>query len=223
MFLIVGLGNPGAQYARTRHNIGWLVLDELSRRFAIQLSRTNCEAKIGGGLIGEQRVTLVKPQTFMNLSGRSVAALMRYQNVPRERVLIITDDLNLPVGRLRLRPNGSHGGHNGLKSIAQHLGGDQYARLRFGVGEPPQIERDERGTKDFVLRPFRSEELPSIEAAISRAADAVETFIGEGLEIAMNRFNAQPSAPKPEPKTEKSAPGEKSGGQTAQKGEEEIL
>lgn len=197
MFLIVGLGNPGAQYARTRHNIGWLVLDELARRWNIELSRTNCEAKIGGGLIGEQRVTLVKPQTFMNLSGRSVAALMRYQNVTRERIIIITDDLNLPVGKLRLRPNGSHGGHNGLKSIAQHLGDDKYARLRFGVGEPPQVERDERGTKDFVLRPFLSEEMPAVEAAIARAADGVETWVREGVEIAMNRFNAEPSAVKP--------------------------
>jgi PTH1 family peptidyl-tRNA hydrolase len=197
MFLIVGLGNPGAQYARTRHNIGWLVLDELSRRWSIQLSRTNCEAKVGGGLIGEQRVTLAKPQTFMNLSGRSVAALMRYQNVPQGRIIIITDDLNLPVGKLRLRANGSHGGHNGLKSIAQHLGGNEYARLRFGVGEPPQNERDERGTKDFVLRPFMPDEMPDVEAAITRAADCIETWLREGVEIAMNRFNAEPSASKP--------------------------
>jgi PTH1 family peptidyl-tRNA hydrolase len=197
MFLIVGLGNPGAQYARTRHNIGWLVLDELSRRWSIELSRTNCEAKVGGGLIGEQRVTLAKPQTFMNLSGRSVAALMRYQNVPQGRIIIITDDLNLPVGKLRLRANGSHGGHNGLKSIAQHLGGNEYARLRFGVGEPPQNERDERGTKDFVLRPFMPDEMPDVEAAIARAADCIETWLREGVEIAMNRFNAEPSASKP--------------------------
>lgn len=193
MFLIIGLGNPGAQYARTRHNIGWLVLDELSRRWSIELSRTNCEAKVGGGLIGERRVLLAKPQTYMNLSGRSVAALMRYQNVPRERIIVITDDLNLPVSKLRLRGNGSHGGHNGLKSIAQHLGGNEYARLRFGVGEPPQPEREERGTKDFVLRPFASDELPMIESAIARASDCVETFVREGLETAMNRYNAAPS------------------------------
>jgi PTH1 family peptidyl-tRNA hydrolase len=197
MFLIVGLGNPGAQYARTRHNIGWLVLDELSRRWSIELSRTNCEAKVGGGLIGEQRVTLAKPQTFMNLSGRSVAALMRYQNVPQGRIIIITDDLNLPVGKLRLRANGSHGGHNGLKSIAQHLGGNEYARLRFGVGEPPQNEREVHGTKDFVLRPFMPDEMPDVEAAIARAADCIETWLREGVEIAMNRFNAEPSASKP--------------------------
>lgn len=197
MFLIVGLGNPGAQYARTRHNIGWLVLDELSRRWNIELGRTNCEAKVGGGIISEQRVTFAKPQTYMNLSGRSVAALMRYQNVPKERILVITDDLNLPVGKLRLRANGSHGGHNGLRSIAQHLGNNEYARLRFGVGEPPQNEREEKGTRDFVLRPFMADEMPSVEAAIARASDCVETFVREGVEIAMNRFNAEPSASKP--------------------------
>src|SRR5688500_7935129 len=154
MFLIVGLGNPGPQYARTRHNIGWMVLDELARRYSVEFGRTSCEAKIGSGIIGEQRIMLAKPQTFMNLSGRSVGALLRYQNTPRERLMVITDDLNLPVGRLRLRASGSHGGHNGLKSIAQHIGGNEYARLRFGVGEPPNEERQERGTADFVLRPF---------------------------------------------------------------------
>ncbi len=104
----------------------------------------------------------------------------------------------MPVGKLRLRPNGSHGGHNGLKSIAQHLGGNEYARLRFGVGEPPQNERDERGTKDFVLRPFSAEETPAVEAAIARAADCIEAFMRDGMEIAMNRFNAEPSASKTE-------------------------
>jgi peptidyl-tRNA hydrolase, PTH1 family len=190
MFLIIGLGNPGAQYARTRHNIGWLVLDEIARRWSIEFGRTNCEAKVGGGLIGEQRVLLAKPQTFMNLSGRSAASLLRYHNTTPERMLVITDDLNLPVGRLRLRAAGSHGGHNGLKSVAQHLGHGNYPRLRFGVGEPPEIERQERGTKDFVLRPFAPDELPIVEAAIGRAADAVETFVREGLAPAMNRYNA---------------------------------
>ena len=193
MFLIVGLGNPGAEYARTRHNIGWLVLDELARRHGIEFTRTNCEAKIGSGLIGEARVLLARPQTYMNLSGRSVAALLRYHSTPHERLLVVTDDLNLPVGRLRLRAGGSHGGHNGLKSIAQHIGGNDFARLRFGVGEPPSEERQERGTRDYVLRPFLPEEAPLVQEAIGRAADCVETFIRDGLEIAMNRFNAPPT------------------------------
>ena len=193
MFLIVGLGNPGPQYARTRHNIGWMVLDELARRYSVEFGRTNCEAKIGSGIIGEQRIMLAKPQTFMNLSGRSVSALLRYHNTPRERLMVITDDLNLPVGRLRLRPNGSHGGHNGLKSIAQHIGGNEYARLRFGVGEPPSEERQERGTADFVLRPFMPDEASLVAETIGRAADCVETFVRDGLEVAMNRYNAPPN------------------------------
>jgi PTH1 family peptidyl-tRNA hydrolase len=192
MHLIVGLGNPGPQYARTRHNVGWMVLAEVARRYAIEFGRTNCEAKVGTGLIGEARVMLAKPQTFMNLSGRSVAALLRYHNTPRERLLVITDDLNLPVGRLRLRASGSHGGQNGLKSIAQHLGDDKFARLRFGVGEPPSEERQERGTADYVLRPFLPGEAALVAESISRAADCVETFVRDGLEIAMNRFNAPP-------------------------------
>ena len=190
MFLIVGLGNPGPQYARTRHNVGWMILGEVARRHAIEFGRTNCEAKVGIGLIGEARVMLAKPQTFMNLSGRSVAALLRYHNTPRERLLVLTDDLNLQVGRLRLRGAGSHGGQNGLKSIAQHLGDSNFARLRFGVGEPPGEERQERGTADYVLRPFLPDEATLVAESINRAADCVETFVLEGLEIAMNRFNA---------------------------------
>lgn len=193
MHLIVGLGNPGAQYARTRHNIGWMILAEVARRHSVEFGRTNCEAKIGSGLIGEQRAMLAKPQTFMNLSGRSVAALLRYHNTPRERLLILTDDLNLATGRLRLRANGSHGGQNGLKSIAQHLGDNNFARLRFGVGEPASEERQERGTADYVLRPFLPDEAALVAESINRAADCVETFVREGLEIAMNRFNAPPS------------------------------
>jgi PTH1 family peptidyl-tRNA hydrolase len=131
----------------------------------------------------------------MNLSGRSVSALLRYHNTPRERLIVVTDDLNLPVGRLRLRPNGSHGGHNGLKSIAQHIGGNEYARLRFGVGEPPSDERQERGTADFVLRPFLPDEASLVAETIGRAADCVEVFVREGLEVAMNRFNAVPGSP----------------------------
>lgn len=192
MFLLVGLGNPGAQYARTRHNIGWMVLDELARRWSIELSRSSNEAKVGGGLMGEQRVLLAKPQTYMNLSGRSVGALMRYNNVPPERLLVVTDDLNLPVARLRLRPGGSHGGHNGLKSIAEHLGHSNFARLRFGVGEPPSAERQERGTKDYVLRPFLPDEATDVADGIVRAADCIELWTREGLELAMNRFNVAP-------------------------------
>jgi len=196
MHLIVGLGNPGAQYAQTRHNIGWLVLDELARRHGLEITRKNCEARIGGGAFLQDgaafKVLLAKPQTFMNLSGRSTQALLHFYNVPLDRLLVVTDDLNLTLGKLRLRAGGSDGGHNGLKSIAQSLGGRSYARLRFGVGEPPRVERVERGTADFVLRPFARDEWPDVEQAIARAANCVETWVFRGIESAMNEWNKDP-------------------------------
>lgn len=192
MHIIVGLGNPGAEYARTRHNIGWLVLDEVAKRHGIEIGKKNCEARIGGGFIsrdGTFKVLLAKPQTFMNLSGRAVASLLRFYQAPREKLLIVTDDLNLPLGKLRLRASGSDGGHNGLKSIAQMLGSTEYARLRIGISEPPQPERQERGTANYVLRPFSPDEWPDVEAAIKRAADCLETWVSSGTTTAMNQFN----------------------------------
>lgn len=189
MYLVVGLGNPGQQYARTRHNAGWFVIDELARRHHIDLSRRACDARMGTGLLGNQRLLLAKPLTFMNLSGKSVSALLRYHNIPRENLMVVVDDLNLPLGKLRVRPAGSDGGHNGLKSIAASLGGQNYVRLRFGVGEPPREERDERGTRDYVLKPFFPDEQPLVEEATNRAADCVETFVHEGVAAAMNKFN----------------------------------
>lgn len=190
MFLIVGLGNPGAQYARTRHNAGWFVIDELARRFEAGAMKKQHEALTASILIDQKRVTLVKPQTFMNLSGRAVSALMRYGRIEAANVLVISDDLNLPLGRLRLRVAGSDGGHNGLKSITQMLGSNEYARLRFGVGEPPREDRRERGTVDHVLSAFGANEWPVVEAATQRGADCVEWVVTQGVQAAMNRFNA---------------------------------
>jgi PTH1 family peptidyl-tRNA hydrolase len=190
MFLIVGLGNPGKQYARTRHNAGWFVLDELARRFGSETWKKQHEALTASILIDEKRVLLAKPQTFMNLSGRATSALMRYGRIERSNILIISDDLNLPLGRLRLRVAGSDGGHNGLKSVTQMLGSSDYARLRFGVGEPPREDRRERGTADHVLSAFAGDEWPLVEEATQRGADCVETFVAQGVEAAMNRFNA---------------------------------
>ena len=189
MYLIVGLGNPGAQYARTRHNVGWFVIDELARRHSIDLSRKNCDARVGSGIIADQRVLLAKPQTFMNLSGKSVAPLLRYHNIELSQLLVICDDLNLPLGKLRVRSSGSDGGHNGLKSVAQMMATTEYSRLRFGVGEPPRHERMERGTADFVLKPFMPDEWPDVESTVARAADCVETFVRDGVTAAMNQFN----------------------------------
>ncbi len=189
MFLIVGLGNPGSQYARTRHNAGWFVIDELARRHSIDLVKKNADYKVGLGSIGEHKIALVKPQTFMNLSGRAVQSLKNFYRVELINILIISDDLNLPLGKLRFRGGGSDGGHNGLKSVAQMLGSKEYPRLRFGVGEPPSTEREQSGTADFVLRPFASDEWNTVEETARRAADGIECFVREDLTTAMNRFN----------------------------------
>lgn len=190
MILIVGLGNPGTQYQHTRHNIGWMVLDELSRRHQIPIIKSQLEALTGTGHIGEQRVLLAKPLTYMNLSGRAVAALKNYYQVELEHILIICDDLNLDIGRLRLRASGSDGGNNGLKSVGASLKTRDYARLRCGVGEPPREERQERGTRDFVLSKFSPDESGILQEQLQRAADCAETFALHGTAAAMNRFNS---------------------------------
>lgn len=189
MHLIVGLGNPGTEYARTRHNIGWMVLDELARRHDIRLDKKQSHARVGSGLIAGQRVLLAKPQTYMNLSGKSVAGLLNYYRIERNHALMICDDLNLDLARLRLRMSGSDGGQNGLKSVAQMLGTREYPRLRFGIGMPPEAERRERGTAAYVLRAFAPDELPIVEAGIDRACQCIETFIRDGSQVAMNQFN----------------------------------
>ena len=189
MFLIVGLGNPGSQYARTRHNAGWFVIDELARRYDISLVKKNADYKLGLGMMGEHKIGLVKPQTYMNDSGRAVASLRHFYRLEVEQILVLTDDLNLPLGKLRLRGSGSDGGHNGLKSVAQHLGSRDYARLRIGVGEPPREERERAGTANFVLRPFSADEWPVVEEITARAADATQAWIESGVAFAMSRFN----------------------------------
>ncbi len=189
MFLIVGLGNPGLQYARTRHNAGWFVIDELARRHDISLVKKNADYKLGLGFVGEHKIGLVKPQTYMNESGRAVAALKNFYRLELSQILITTDDLNLPLGKLRLRANGSDGGHNGLKSIAQSLNSRDYARLRIGVGEPPREERERAGTANFVLRPFSADEWPVVEQNTARAADAAREWLENGVASAMTKFN----------------------------------
>jgi PTH1 family peptidyl-tRNA hydrolase len=189
MFLIVGLGNPGKKYERTRHNVGWMVLDEVARRAGIDVGRKQHQALTGVGLIGETNVMLAKPQTFMNLSGAAVSALSRYNRIEAAQIIVICDDLNLPTGKLRLRAGGSDGGQNGLKNITQMMGHQNYARLRFGIGAPSDEERVQRGTADYVLSPFASAEADLVADAMKRAADCVETFVTRGIEAAMNEYN----------------------------------
>ncbi len=183
-FLIVGLGNPGRKYLNNRHNIGFMVINSLSERTSIAVSRVQHWALFGDGRINGKRVYLAKPQTFMNRSGNSVGAFSRYFRIPIARLLVIYDEIDLPLATLRLRERGGSGGHNGMKSIINQLGQD-FPRLRVGVGRPP-------GHMDpaaYVLRDFEPSERVIVEEAIEQAASAVETFILVGLEVAMTRFN----------------------------------
>jgi len=187
MKLIVGLGNPGRRYRGTRHNVGWDVIARLAARAGIRVNEDEGFAEVGRGTIGTSRVLLARPYTYMNVSGEAVRDLRRRHRLRPEDILIIVDDIDLPLGRLRLRAAGSAGGHNGLKSIIDALGTTEFPRLRVGIGRPP------RGVDpaDFVLTRFTAEEQPMVGEALERAADAVETAVTEGLPAAMNRVNAR--------------------------------
>jgi peptidyl-tRNA hydrolase, PTH1 family len=182
--LVVGLGNPGRQYERTRHNLGWLVVDELARR-----QEGSWRSKFSGMLsetrLGDLRLALLKPETYMNESGRSVGAAMRFFKVEPESLLVVHDDVDLEPGRLQARRGGGLAGHNGLRSLSQHLGTQDFLRLRIGVGRPGR--GDPRSVSDWVLSGFKPED--DVEALVSRAADAVEMTALEGLDAAQARFN----------------------------------
>ena len=192
MKLIAGLGNPGSKYRGTRHNIGYAVVDELARRRAVSFEASPVDALVAkarhseaAGFGGTADLLLAKPLTFMNTSGEAVGALMRYFKIAIGNLLIVVDEVQLPLGRLRTRPRGSAGGHNGLKSIVAHLG-EEFPRLRVGVGRG-EARRD---LADHVLARFDADELADVERVIARAADAAETFVTDGIKMAMNRFNA---------------------------------
>ena len=182
--LVAGLGNPGREYERTRHNVGWLVADELAQRHGGSF-RSKFSGCVGEVRLGERRLALLKPETYMNESGRSVGAAVRFYKVPPERALVVHDDADLEEGRLQARLGGGLAGHNGLRSIAQHLGTNDFLRLRIGVGRPERGDR--RPVADYVLSPFD----PSfdVEELVARAADAVEVLAAEGLPAAQARFN----------------------------------
>ena len=176
--LVVGLGNPGAIYARHRHNAGFMVIAELARRHGLAVKERKKQAVLGTGVIGGRPVVLAMPQTGMNGSGKGVKALREFYKLPAERVMLVYDDLDLPFGRVRVRPNGSAGGHHGLESIFAVTGTINYPRVRVGIGRP--ATRDE--VIDFVLSPFHPSEQAEAEAAIAAAADAVERWIAMGDE-----------------------------------------
>ena len=185
-WLVVGLGNPGEKYENTRHNVGFLTVDELAERARVPVQKLKYRALTNTVELGGARALLMKPVTYMNLSGEAVGQAARFYKIPPERVLVISDDVSLPLGKLRIRKSGSAGGHNGLKNIIQHLGTDQFPRVKIGVGEKPHPDYD---MADWVLSRFTGEDLKTITQAVKRAADAVECFVREGPDKAMNQFN----------------------------------
>jgi PTH1 family peptidyl-tRNA hydrolase len=186
MKVIVGLGNPGPKYHKTRHNLGYAVVQTLAERGGAGKFRSAFEAEIADVSLAGQSALLVAPQTYMNNSGRSVRKLVDFYRQPLADLLVVCDDLNLEVGRLRLRSSGSDGGQKGLRDIIQRLGTEEFGRLRIGIGRPP----GRQDSSDYVLKRFRSDEIATIDHAIACAADAVETWVSEGLAAAMNRYNA---------------------------------
>lgn len=186
MYVIVGLGNPGREYENTRHNIGFHVIETLAQQERIPVLEKRHKAIIGKGTVAGQKCILAKPQTFMNLSGESVRALMDYYKADAaSELVIISDDISLDVGKIRIRKKGSAGGHNGLKNIIANLGHDTFMRVRMGVGEKPQGW----DLADYVLGRFSSEERKIMEEAAERAADAIRMMIEQGPDMAMNRYN----------------------------------
>ena len=186
--LIVGLGNPGREHAANRHNVGWHIADRFVASRGWRFGKKQSDALVALGQIGDTRVIVAKPQTFMNLSGRSVQPLARFYKVPPVRMLVIYDDLDLPFGTIRLREKGGAGGHNGMRSIVERLGSDDFPRLRIGIGRPP-------GRMDpaaFVLRNFDTVEQAEMNDILDRAAQAIETFVAEGIGAAMNTYNGSP-------------------------------
>ena len=184
MKAIVGLGNPGNEYRRTRHNVGFEVVDELARRWRVAL-KSSSRRRSRLAAVKDRDVLLAQPQTFMNLSGNAVAGIMAFYKVQPADVLVVVDEVQLPLGKLRIRPSGSAGGHNGLKSVIGMIG-TEFPRLRIGIGRGNQ----EWDLSDHVLSKFLADEQPVVERAITRAADAVEAFLSDGVLAAMNRYNA---------------------------------
>ena len=185
-WLLVCLGNPGKQYENTRHNIGFLTADEIERRSGVKINKLRYRALTGEVKIGGQRVLVLKPQTYMNLSGESVGEAARFYKIPPEHVLVISDDISIGTGKLRIRPSGSAGGHNGLKSIIQHLGSDQFPRIKVGVGSPQHAEHD---IVDWVIGKPMGEDAKVLTQALEKAAEAVSAVIAQGPQKAMNKYN----------------------------------
>lgn len=185
MYLIVGLGNPEPEYSRTRHNMGFDVINKLAKKYEIELSRNNYQAIYGNGIIEGERVILVKPQTFMNASGVSIKKYVDFYKIPLEKVIVIYDDMDTEVGRLRVRVKGGAGSHNGMKSVVQELGSENFPRIRVGIGRP----RDEFDRIDYVIGSIPDEEYAKLQEEQEKAVDAVICYILHGIDETMNNFN----------------------------------
>ncbi len=201
LFLIVGLGNPGRQYENNRHNVGWKVLDELARRHNLTFDKTEKKAITASGMIREKRVLLARPQTYMNLSGEAVRGLVDFYKVDLSQLLLISDDLDIPLGTLRLRQSGGAGGQGGLKNVIQHLGTNAFNRVRFGIGRPP----GRMNPRDYVLQDFKGDEAILAREVVDKAADAVEMWLQEGIDVAMTRFNGDVQKMQPESQSDPEA------------------
>ena len=186
MKLIAGLGNPGFRYRHTRHNIGFMVIDQIASDLKIRMNKRSYNSLYGIGKIDDEEAVLVKPLTYMNLSGAAITEIKKIKDIPLEEILIILDDIDLPLGKIRLRPKGSSGGHKGLRSIIEKLGTEDFPRLRVGIGP----ERREGFLSDYVLNPFKRSEKGELAGVIEKGTVCAKAWADEGLEAAMNRFNS---------------------------------
>ncbi len=185
MYVVVGLGNPGKKYEHTKHNIGFMTVDFLAEKNGIKINKIKHKALVGEGMISGQKVLLVKPQTYMNLSGNSVREILEYYKVAAQDMIVVYDDVDIEMGRLRIRKRGSAGSHNGMRSIIYDIKSDEFPRVRVGIGGERKA-----GLADYVLGGFRKEEITVMEKAVVRAADAIERMLAKGIDDAMNEFNA---------------------------------
>lgn len=202
--MIVGLGNPGREYENTRHNIGFTVVETLAKAYQLAFNGKKSKAVYADGTIADRRVMIVKPQTYMNLSGHAVRGLADFYQIEPAKIIVVSDDMDIPLGTLRLRPKGGAGGQKGVRDIIQQLGTDEFPRLRFGIGRPPGRMEPSK----YVLQPFRREDEALLHETLDRSVRALEDWLRSGLEHAMNRHNgtaeeaaqrALPPIPKPKP------------------------
>jgi peptidyl-tRNA hydrolase, PTH1 family len=184
-YLVVGLGNPGREYRETRHNVGFMLLDRLAVKINARFTRLQSRSLVASAIVADRKIILGKPQTFMNLSGQSVQGLVHFYKLPLTNLLVAHDDLDLPLGTIRIRPDGGSAGQKGMTSVLERLGTDDFPRLRLGIGRPP----GQMQAPDYVLQEFSNADLPIVSETLNRAVEAVLLFVAEGLDAAMNKYN----------------------------------